>query len=86
MTLYYGAKEISFNEYSQFAFGETLAKHSRFVAGDAADWGRIGWAQAQAWLAELIEHGVLRRADDIGDLKLVVSKEDQPSPLPAAPC
>jgi hypothetical protein len=68
--LYYGTKEICFDDPEQFAFGEALAKQSRFVASDA-----LGWGQA---------HEVLRYADDDDDVLLAIDREDRPSPLPLA--
>src|ERR1700710_1363392 len=48
LRLYYGAKEISFDEPDLFAFGETLAKQSRFTAGDATGWGHgYDWPQVR---------------------------------------
>ena len=37
--LYYGEKEISFDEPELFAFGEGLARYERFLARDAIAWG-----------------------------------------------
>src|SRR5919205_3166897 len=39
LRLFHGDKEISFDEPELFAFGETLAKQSRFRAGAATGWG-----------------------------------------------
>ena len=37
--LYYGDKEIAFDDPELFAFGEGLAKHERFMAREATTWG-----------------------------------------------
>lgn len=39
LCLYYGAREISFDDPDMFAFGETLGRQTRFVAQDAIQWG-----------------------------------------------
>src|SRR5579862_4176773 len=40
LCLYYGDKEISFDDAELFPFGETLAKQARFTAADAVGWGK----------------------------------------------
>jgi hypothetical protein len=85
--LYYGDKEISFDEPALFGFGETLAGRGRFVAGEACAWGEsLDWPQVRALLEQLIDEGILHHGADelpsarpIGDLA-------RPSPLPPAPC
>ncbi len=62
--LYYGDKEISFDEPDLFVFGETLASQARFTAGDAMAWGDgYAWSRVQDLLQQLIDEGVLMHAD-----------------------
>ncbi len=82
--LYYGTKEICFDDPEQFAFGEALAKQSRFIAGDALSWGRSDWPRVREMLEDLIVHEVLRYADDDVEVSLAIDREDRPSPLPPA--
>ncbi|MBL8699243.1 MAG: hypothetical protein JNK67_12770 [Alphaproteobacteria bacterium] len=87
LRLYYGDKEISFDEPELFAFGETLAKQSRFVARDAASWGPgYEWPRIRTLLRQLVEAEVLVRADAPAALLKVHASGDRPSPLPPAPC
>lgn len=61
--LYYGEKEISFDDPQLFAFGENLAKQARFVAGSATRWGEgYTWPRVRELLEQLIEEGILQRA------------------------
>lgn len=63
--LYYGEKEISFDEPDLFGFGEVLARQSRFTAGEAMQWGgEHAWTRVQGLLEQLLEEGVLARASD----------------------
>ena len=74
--LYYGEKEIVFDEPVFFAFGEALAKQSRFVAGTAVSWGAgYDWHRVRPLLELLIDEGILRRAD---------ADEHSPSPTRAS--
>ena len=86
LRLFYGDKEISFDEPELFAFGETLAKQSRFVARSAMQWAAgQTWPRIQGLLEQLVEEGILRMAD-----ALEQTGEDappggaRPSPLPPA--
>jgi hypothetical protein len=61
--LYYGDKEISFDEPELFAFGQTLAKQSRFQAGAATSWGEgYEWEKVRELLAQLLDEGILEYA------------------------
>ena len=82
--LYYGTKEICFDDPAQFAFGEALAKQSRFVAGDALNWGQSDWPHVCEMLEDLIAHDVLRYADEDVEAVLAIDRVDRESPLPPA--
>jgi hypothetical protein len=83
--LYYGTKEICFDDPEQFAFGEALAKQSRFMAGDALSWGQSDWPRVREMLEDLIAHEVLRYADESDvDAVLAIDREDRDSPLAPA--
>jgi hypothetical protein len=84
--LYCGGKEIVFDEADLFAFGESLARHSSFVAGSAVSWGdNYDWPRVAQLLEQLLAEEVLQRGP-AADLAAAVSQaKDQPSPLPPAP-
>jgi hypothetical protein len=82
--LYWGDKEITFDEPELFGFGETLAAQAQFVAGDAVQWGDgQPWPQVQELLTVLLDEGILQRAEDAAP---VAPRADgaRPSPLPPA--
>jgi hypothetical protein len=82
--LYYGEKEISFDEPELFAFGEGLAKQSLFVAGTATTWGDgYDWPRVRELLEQLIREGILRRADE-DQSETSSTPEACLSPLPPA--
>jgi hypothetical protein len=84
LRLFYGDKEISFDEEDLFPFGEQLAKQGRFVARTAARWG-VGyeWARIKELLEQLMDEGILQRARD-GAHETAMAGGECPSPLPAA--
>lgn len=86
LTLYYGDKEITFDEPDQFQFGEMLSRQARFAAGEAAQWTGNDWPKARALLQDLVLHGVLHHADDTPQDTHGIDRDDQPSPLPPAHC
>ena len=85
LRLFYGDKEISFDEPHLFAFGETLARTPRFAAGDSMAWGPgYDWQTVRPLLESLLEEGILANGDpeSVGvDRPL---DRARPSPLPAA--
>lgn len=82
--LYYGDKEISFDEPELFAFGENLAKQSHFIAGTATSWGDdYDWPRIQALLEQLLEEGILHYANGY-DTASCGPEGARPSPLPPA--
>jgi hypothetical protein len=86
LRLYCGEQEVSFDEPDFFAFGEALARQSRFTAGSATAWGAgYTWPQVRPLLSELLQAGVLERASvDVADAPLLTGP--RPAPLPAGPC
>lgn len=85
--LYYGDKDISFDEPGLFPFGETLAKQARFIAGDAADWGEgYEWPRICDLLQQLIDVGILVHAAEGGRDTLPAGDRAVPSPLPPSTC
>lgn len=82
--LHYDEKEIVFDEPELVAFGETLARHERFVAGSATAWGQgYEWPRVRELLAQLIEEGILHRAAE-EQTETDAPQGLWPSPLPPA--
>jgi hypothetical protein len=81
--LYYGEKEIVFDEADLFGFGEGLAQHDCFTAGTATTWSQgLDWLRVRDLLEDLIAEGIVqRRRDEIADTG---AKGACPSRLPAA--
>lgn len=88
LRLFYGDKEISFDEPELFGFGESLAQQERFIARSATQWGDgQDWPRVQGLLGQLIDQGVLHYADDLAENKATAGAADggaRPSPLPPA--
>lgn len=86
LNLYYGDKDVSFDDPAFFAFGETLARQSRFRAGAACGWGAgYGWDAVAPLLLDLLEAGILVRADASAATPALFEDRTRPSPLPPAP-
>ncbi len=86
LRLFYGVKEISFDEPSLFAFGETLARQSAFRAGDAVAWGDgYDWTSVQLLLETLLDEGILER-DGAARMALNDGGMVSASPLEPASC
>ena len=82
--LHYGDREISFDEPELFAFGESLSKQARFMAGAATAWGKgYAWPQIQELLEHLLAEGVLQRVAAT-DAELNSRGGVRPSLLPPA--
>jgi hypothetical protein len=70
-----------------FPFGETLAKQSRFAAGEAMGWGEgYEWPRIQGLLQQLIEQGILVHAADVEREPDVLADKIRESPLPLSIC
>lgn len=88
LRLFYGDKEITFDDPAFFGFGEALASQSRFVAGDAMRWGGgYAWQDVAPLLAQLVEDGILRPADAADATERIRPGDgERASPLPPATC
>jgi len=61
--LYYGDKEVVFDEPDLFPFAEALVQEQRFTGQQAMAWGPgYSWERIQGLLEALVAEGVLRRA------------------------
>ena len=61
--IYYGNKEVIFDEPELFAFAETLVQEARFSAGATMRWGGgYPWSKVSKVLSALLADGVLARA------------------------
>lgn len=62
LNLYYGDRQVSFDEPHLFDFGRKLAETARFAAGEALGWGQgYEWAEIAPLLADLADAGILTR-------------------------
>jgi hypothetical protein len=82
--IYYGVKEISFDEERLFPFGEQLVSQQSFVAESATTWGPgYEWSEVRPMLEALLHEGIIQRDDSVDDPRgggLV------PSQLPPSTC
>lgn len=85
LTLFHGAREVTFDDPRQFPFAERLATGRPFIAEEAAHWGDIGWLQAQSLLNDLVDAHVLVSADDVQADAGRHDHKIMASPLPPAP-
>lgn len=83
--VYYGDKEIVFDEHDLFHFGEQLTRQERFRAGSAMSWGEgYEWPRISELLKQLVDEGVLYLATELTDEE-TPRVGPQSSPLPPAP-
>ncbi|QRO00175.1 hypothetical protein JRI60_14705 [Archangium violaceum] len=64
LRLYFGFKEISFDEPELFSFGETLIKQDQFMAGSATTWSTgepYPWERVRKLLEALLAEDILSR-------------------------
>ena len=84
LCLYYGTKEVVFDEERMFAFGEQLVRQASFIAQDATSWGPgYEWSEIRPMLEALVGDGIVKHGtadDDSRGGGLV------PSLLPASVC
>lgn len=84
LVLFYGDKEVSFDEPHLFAFAETLAQQTSFRAADAAAWGDgLQWPEVRDCLSALLEAGILVPAAQAAPPPPLTDRS-RPSPLPPA--
>ena len=68
LCIYYGAKEVTFDEDRLFPFGEQLVQQSSFIAETAASWGPdYEWPEIRSMLEALVEEGILKRGEATDD-------------------
>ena len=85
--LYYGKKEIAFDDPTLFAFGEGLAKHEHFIAREATTWGPgYEWARVRELLEQLISDGFLILAESTETIFAQRPHRAQLSSLPPSTC
>jgi len=87
LAIYYGSKEICFDEEHLFAWGEQLVRQHAFRAGDAVAWGPgYDWTEIQPLLASLVGEGILKRGEPLDDPRGggLVSSLVPPSTCPVA--
>lgn len=70
LCLYYGVKEVVFDEERLFAFGEELMRQTSFVAEAATSWGPgYEWSEIQPMLEALVSEGIIKRGDTVDDAR-----------------
>jgi hypothetical protein len=84
LCIYYGIKEVTFDEARLFPFGEALMKQTSFIAESATSWGPgYQWPEIRSLLEALVDEGIVKRSDSFEDQRgtgLV------PSLLPPSEC
>lgn len=62
--IFYGQKEVCFDDPELFDFGKELAKHENFVAHEATAWGKgYQWKRIKYLIKQLIEEGILQQSN-----------------------
>jgi hypothetical protein len=83
----YTGTQISFDEPELFAFGETLARQSRFTAIGATHWGAgYPWPRVRALLEELLDAGLIERTSPDHPPEPPRNAGIVASPLPPSEC
>lgn len=86
LVLYYGDREICFDEPHLFGFARTLMTQHRFVAEQAVMWADgLDWDMICPLLQALLDDGILEQGDAETDDPLLPLDRERPSPLPPAP-
>ena len=68
LCLYYGDKEVAFDEERLFAFGEQLMSQPSFIAEAATAWGPgYDWDEVRALLETLVDEGIIKLGDAVDD-------------------
>lgn len=82
--IYYGVKEIVFDDERYFAFGEQLVTEPSFTGEHATAWGPgYEWDELRPLLEALVEDGILQRGERAEDPR---GGGLAPSPLPPSVC
>ena len=70
LSLYYGTKEVVFDDERMFAFGEQLVRQTSFIAGTATSWGAgYDWSEIRPMLEALVADGIVKRGDVVDDAR-----------------
>jgi hypothetical protein len=84
LQIYYGAKEVCFDEEHLFPWGEALVGHGSFTAESATAWGPgYAWDEIRPLLEALVAEGIVKRGEPSHDARgggLVASQ------VPASVC
>jgi len=84
LCLYYGTKEVVFDDERMFAFGEQLVQQASFIAETATSWGPgYEWPEIREMLEALVGDGIVKQGEPIDEARgggLV------PAQLPASVC
>jgi hypothetical protein len=84
LRVYYGLKEITFDDDRYFAFGERLVTEPSFTGLHATTWGPgYAWEELRPLLEELLQEGVLERGEPSADPR---GGGVVPSPLTPSVC
>ena len=70
LQIYYGNKEVCFDEEHLFPWGEQLVRQTSFVAESATTWGTgYEWSEIQPLLEALLADGILKRGEVSDDAR-----------------
>jgi hypothetical protein len=70
LRIYYGSKEVTFDEQRLFGFGERLVTQSSFTAESATAWGPgYEWDEVRALLEVLVDEGIVKRGEVVEDAR-----------------
>ncbi|HEX7840072.1 MAG TPA: hypothetical protein VF469_21495 [Kofleriaceae bacterium] len=84
LRLYYGMKEVVFDDERYFAFGEQLVTEPSFTGQRATTWGPgYAWDELRPFLEALLEEGILQRGESAEDPR---GSGLVPSPLSPSVC
>src|SRR5262245_38435140 len=68
LCIYYGAKEVVFDDDRLFGFAEQLVRQTSFIAETATSWGAgYAWSEIRGLLEVLVAEGILRRGEPTED-------------------
>ncbi|WP_185679535.1 hypothetical protein [Novosphingobium piscinae] len=85
LTLFIRDQEISWDDPRHFALAEALTAGLPLAAGELATRSGLDWAEARPMLADLLQAGILVRADACPVAAERHHNQPMPSPLPPAP-